>query len=139
MIFRTEHNEKAALDLVAICTGLTPADIKSQCRHRDVVLARQCLAYVYRHYMQMQWTAIGAAIGAKGHRKDHSTAMHSVRRFKDYLDIRDEKATELWDMVISRLDSVVDSGCRVMVRAQNKDLQKLLTMLEKGGYYYEVV
>jgi hypothetical protein len=27
----------------------------------------------------------------------------------------------------------------VMVRAQNKDLQKLLTMLEKAGYYYEVV
>jgi len=26
-----------------------------------------------------------------------------------------------------------------MVRVQNKDMQKLLTMLEKGGYYYEVV
>jgi hypothetical protein len=139
MIFNTDYNQQAALELVAQCTGLKPADIIGKGRYHDHVLARQCLATVYRNHMGIPLTRIGAILGPIGSPRDHTTVIHSIRRFSELLDVRDEKATELWDMVISRLDSVVDSGCRVMVRAQNKDLQKLLTMLEKAGFYYETV
>lgn len=70
---------------------------------------------------------------------DHSTMIYAVRRFNGLLYVKDDRACDLWDVVISRLDSVVDSGCRVMVRALNTDLQKLTQILERNGFYYEVV
>lgn len=60
MIYSTNYNQQAALELICQITGISIERIRSKDRHSEVVMARQCLATVLRQHLGMQWTAIAA-------------------------------------------------------------------------------
>ena len=54
-------------------TGITPKEMLSRTRQRDIVTARMLCMYIFRTHLNMQWTEIGRIF-----HRDHSTAIHGV-------------------------------------------------------------
>ena len=52
----------------------------SRTRKRDIVTARMLCMYIFRNYLNMQWTEIGRVF-----HRDHSTAIHGVNAISNQL------------------------------------------------------
>ncbi len=63
------------------------SDLKSKRRHRAIALPRQVAMYISRHYGKFSFPEIGSSFGGK----DHSTAIHAVKKIETEL----KKDTEL--------------------------------------------
>ncbi len=61
--------------------SVKPSDLKSRSRHRAVTLPRQVAMYISRKYGKFSFPEIGAAFG----KKDHSTAIHAVKKIEKAL------------------------------------------------------
>ena len=70
------------IELVADQYGVSPEDILSKKRSRDVALPRQIAMYLCRSLTQMSTTNIGAAIGGR----DHTTVMHGCEKIADDME-----------------------------------------------------
>ncbi len=67
---------------VATLYNIKPADLKSKSRHRTVTYPRQIAMFLSRRYGEFSFPEIGAAFGGK----DHSTAIHAVKKIEKALE-----------------------------------------------------
>lgn len=65
---------------------LAPADITSRGRRKEIVTARQICMYILKHDLNMSYDLIGQNFGGK----NHTTAMHAVRKMTN--DLQTDKA-----------------------------------------------
>lgn len=72
---------EAVLALVSREFGLTPEDLASARRKRDLVRARQMAMYLLREELDLPFARIGNMLGGR----DHATVMHSVRKMSELL------------------------------------------------------
>ena len=82
-IRKENDNVQLITILEAVCstTEIIPHDIIAQNRKRDISIARHLFSYVaYTHY-GYTLVAIGRFLN-----KDHSTVIHSINTFQNYLD-----------------------------------------------------
>ena len=63
---------------VSVFYNLKPSDLKSEKRHRNIAVPRHVAMYLAREYGKYSYPEIGAAFGGK----DHSTAIHAVKKIK---------------------------------------------------------
>ncbi len=66
---------------VAAFYNIKTSDLKSRSRHRAVTLPRQVAMFISRKYGNFSFPEIGAAFG----KKDHSTAIHAVKKIEGAL------------------------------------------------------
>ncbi len=73
---------------VSLFYNIKPADLKSKSRHRAITLPRQIAMFLSRKYGHFSFPEIGSAFGGK----DHSTAIHAVKKIealsKDKAEVR---------------------------------------------------
>jgi chromosomal replication initiator protein len=74
VILRAEQDR--ILEAVSSLWGLTPADLTGPCRAAHVAHPKQVAMYLIRKRCQLPLCRIGYVIGMR----DHTTAMHGVRR-----------------------------------------------------------
>lgn len=70
---------------VAKFYSLTPEDVKSKCRKRNIVKARFIAIYIIREETDLSLNDI-----AKIFNRDHSTIIHSIRIINDTLSLKYE-------------------------------------------------
>jgi len=70
---------------VSLFYNIKPADLKSKSRHRAVTLPRQIAMFLSRKYGKFSFPEIGKSFGGK----DHSTAIHAVKKIEG---LRKEKS-----------------------------------------------
>ena len=70
------------LRVVAQEFKLTPYDLKSKTRKKEVVLARQIAMYIARNVIGLSLSAIGSYFGGK----DHTTVLHSIQKIEQMKD-----------------------------------------------------
>jgi len=63
---------------VSVFYNIKPKDLKSKSRHRAVTLPRQIAMFLSRKYGNFSFPEIGKAFGGK----DHSTAIHAVKKIE---------------------------------------------------------
>ncbi|MFQ5353647.1 MAG: chromosomal replication initiator protein DnaA [Thermodesulfobacteriota bacterium] len=66
---------------VSVLYNVKPADLKSKSRHRTVSFPRQIAMFLARKYGNFSFPEIGSAFGGK----DHSTAIHAVKKIEKTL------------------------------------------------------
>lgn len=80
-------NEEKSLTIEEILKAVSAfyniklSDIKSKRRHKNITLPRQVAMYLAREHGKYSFPEIGSAIGGK----DHSTAIHAVRKIENEL------------------------------------------------------
>lgn len=67
------HPVGEVIKFISHQTGITPSEMLTRSRQRDIVTARMLCMYIFRTYLNMQWTEIGRIF-----HRDHSTAIHGV-------------------------------------------------------------
>jgi len=70
---------------VSVFYNIKPSDLKSKSRHRAITLPRQIAMFLSRKYGHFSFPEIGSAFGGK----DHSTAIHAVKKIEG---LKKEKA-----------------------------------------------
>ena len=73
---RQRLTPKRIIDQVASYYKLKPEDLTSPNRHQDVLEPRQIAMYLIRQELHMSYPKTAASLG----RKDHTTAIHSIRK-----------------------------------------------------------
>jgi len=68
------------INFISNQTGVTPMEMLSRTRQRDISVARMLCMYLMRKHLSMQWTEIG-----KTFHRDHSTAIHAVSVIENQL------------------------------------------------------
>lgn len=71
------------IDITASHLGLSPADIRSEKRSRDLIYARHLAMYLLRHDHGLTYAAIAHLMG----RKDHSTVVHACSQISKTLSL----------------------------------------------------
>jgi len=67
---------------VAVFFSIKVSDLRSKRRHRAIAMPRQIAMYLARHYGGFSFPEIGSSFGGK----DHSTAIHAVKKIERELD-----------------------------------------------------
>lgn len=67
--------------LIANHQGFTAEKILERSRKRDIVFARQLIAYYLRKQCGLTWSRIGIMLGDR----DHTTAIHCVQAINDLI------------------------------------------------------
>ena len=86
------------LQKVCDVTGIMPHDIFTPTRKREVVIARQLFCYVTMTHYTFTWVAIGKFLN-----RDHSTIIHSVKTYADYLQMKYKQETEFYEQTKNAL------------------------------------
>jgi len=87
------------IDIVAEHFNITPADILSNKKTKDIAYPRQICMYLSRHLTEDSLSAIGVAFNGK----DHSTISHGVNKVKN--DINNNPSTRsLIDVLVKKID-----------------------------------
>lgn len=68
------------INFIAKQTAVTPVEMLSRTRQRDIAVARMLCMYIFRKHLNMQWTEIGRVF-----HRDHSTAIHAVTVIENQL------------------------------------------------------
>ena len=74
------HPVGEVIKFISAQTGITTDEMLSRTRKRDIVTARMLCMYIFRTYLNMQWTEIGRVF-----HRDHSTAIHGVAAITNQL------------------------------------------------------
>lgn len=82
---KKEVNEVMSLmneivDGMALCYGVSLAELKSQRRHEDIVLMRTCVFYTLIDKYKFSRVAVGKCFG-----KNHATIIHGLDKVEDWL------------------------------------------------------
>jgi chromosomal replication initiation ATPase DnaA len=72
-------NEDVIIKIILERFGITHEQMVSKNRNREFVDARLIVAYILRKKCRLTYTHIGHKIG----NRDHTTAIHNVRKFED--------------------------------------------------------
>jgi chromosomal replication initiator protein len=72
--------------IVADHYSITIERINAKTRKQEVVLARYAFAYLLRKYTKLSLLLIGVNMGGR----DHTTAIHAIQTFQNYLDTEPE-------------------------------------------------
>ncbi len=83
---------------VAAHFNIKQSDLKSKRRHKTVALPRQVAMFLAREYGKFSFPEIGSSFGGK----DHSTAIHAVRKIEKAL----KENTELYHAVNKIINSI---------------------------------
>ena len=86
--------------LVSRVTNVFPEDIISHKRHREIVTARALFAYICRNHLQKAYKRIGRFIN-----RDHSTIIHLVSNYEDYLKMNYKEETLFYNECIDRINN----------------------------------
>ena len=79
------------LHRVYYVTGISVSDMKSKCRKREIVTARQVFFYLAREtFPKMGLKTLGAMLD-----KDHATVIHSSKAVKDLIEAKDKTILEI--------------------------------------------
>ncbi len=71
--------------IITLCAkqfSLAPIELTGNKRHQDIVLARQVAMFLCRELMGSSYPTLGRVFGGK----DHSTAMHAIKKIKKMID-----------------------------------------------------
>lgn len=82
--------EWALVNRACRACGVSKADLLSNSRKRDVVVARQMLCYVLRKKGYV-WQMCGRVVD-----RDHATAMHGARVFAEQLSLGEKLTVHVW-------------------------------------------
>ena len=86
--------------MVASVTNVLAADIVSSKRHRDIVTARALFCYICRMHLNKQLSRIGVFIN-----RDHSSVLHLVKNYTDYLKMNYKLETRFYNECIDRINN----------------------------------
>ena len=78
------------IDIVQLYYGLEDNYYKQRSRKQELVLARQVAMYLIRQHTTQSLLSIGRKFG-----RDHATALHSIKKIKDYLWYHQEIKTQI--------------------------------------------
>ncbi len=87
-------NVEEIITYTADICGVSVEEMKSRCRKRDLVVARQLSAYIIKEKTKLSLTSIANALGLK----DHSTVIHSLKTVNNLYGI-DNFVTEKLDLL----------------------------------------
>ena len=76
--------------------GLTRDRLFSKTREADVITVRHIICYILHVHMGFSLSTIGRMLARKEKALHHTTILHSCRRVKDLLEVRDEQYTSLY-------------------------------------------
>lgn len=88
------------LDVVVSVTNILAADILGRNRQRDIVTARSLFSYIARIHCKKEFALIGRFLNL-----DHSTIIHQVNRFEDFLKLKYKYETDLYNDCINRVNN----------------------------------
>ena len=73
------------IQVVADHFGITPLDISSQKRNKEIVFPRQIAMYLCREMLDAPLTGIGKMMGDR----DHTTVMHGIEKIEKEMSAKD--------------------------------------------------
>ena len=97
----TEHTVTLSyiVDIVADHFSLTPQEIYSKNRSKNIAYPRQIAMYMCRKYLNMSYVDIGKSIGDK----DHSTVMHACKKIEEDLKT-DSSLQNVLDVLVKKMN-----------------------------------
>jgi len=87
------------VDIVADHFNLTPQEIYSKNRSKNIAYPRQIAMYMCRKYLNMSLVDIGKSIGDK----DHTTVMHAVKKIEEDLK-SDVSLQNILDVLVKKIN-----------------------------------
>lgn len=93
-IHKMNKNKELLEILQKVCdaSGIMPHDILSKTRKREVVIARQLFCYLTMTYYNYTLVQVGRFLS-----RDHSTVIHSVNAYTDYLQMKYKMETAIYE------------------------------------------
>lgn len=93
-IHKMNKNKELLEILQKVCdaSGIMPHDILSKTRKREVVIARQLFCYLTMTYYNFTLVQVGRFLS-----RDHSTVIHSVNAYTDYLQMKYKNETAIYE------------------------------------------
>lgn len=93
-IHKMNKNKELLEILQKVCdaSGIMPHDILSKTRKREVVIARQLFCYLTMTYYNYTLVQVGRFLS-----RDHSTVIHSVNAYTDYLQMKYKNETAIYE------------------------------------------
>lgn len=89
---------KQIIDAVCTFYNINPDIVISSCRRKEVVKPRQIVMYLMREELDYSYPTIGSEVGGR----DHTTAIHSVRKIEKMLSI-DETIQQEINLIKQRI------------------------------------
>ena len=93
-IHKMNKNKELLEILQKVCdaSGIIPHDILSKTRKREVVIARQLFCYLTMTFYNYTLVQVGRFLN-----RDHSTVIHSVNAYTDYLQMKYKMETAIYE------------------------------------------
>jgi chromosomal replication initiation ATPase DnaA len=93
-IYKMNKNKELTEILQKVCdaSGIMPHDIISKNRKRKIVIVRQLFCYITVKYFNYKLKNVGNFLI-----RDHSTVIHSVNAYTDYLQMRYKNETAIYE------------------------------------------
>lgn len=93
-IHKMNKNKELLEILQKVCdaSGIMPHDILSKTRKREIVIARQLFCYITVKYFNYTLKNVGNFLN-----RDHSTVVHSVNAYTDYLQMKYKNETTIYE------------------------------------------
>jgi len=117
---RMTREQQLIFDLVLKHSQLTKEELESGSRKDNVVRAKQLLMYLYRECLGMSLVSIGNITLAGDKCYNHTSVMHSCKRAKDRLFVKETAFCYMYDCIMKELKehgfSYENSGCTLVVR-----------------------
>jgi len=88
------------VDIVADHFSLTPQEIYSKNKSKNIAYARQIAMYMCRKYLNISLDDIGKAIGGK----DHTTVMYAVKKIEEDISKNDASLQNILDVLVKKLN-----------------------------------
>ena len=98
--FSPKKQDDAATVLQAVCevTQLTPGELASVARQRELVTARHLYFYICRNEYHINWRAMATPLN-----RDHSTAINGEAQYSVYLSLGYKYESDLHNAVMAHL------------------------------------
>jgi len=93
-IHKMNKNKELTEILQKVCdaSGIMPHDIIAITRKREIVIARQLFCYITIKYFNYTLVQVGRFLN-----RHHSTVIHSVNAYTDYLQMKYKKETAIYE------------------------------------------
>lgn len=121
------------LDVVSDHFCVSIQDMKSACRKRTLLRARQTSMYLMTHYTKMSLEQIGNLFGGK----DHTTVTHSHQVIQDLIDNESDTSEEMGVLVNKIINMNVYVESESDVRPELAEAVFLLKYLRRSTKSYE--
>lgn len=79
---------------ISTATGITPEQMRSMSRKRDIIEARAIAVSLIRYHVGCTYSDIGAMFN-----RDHTTALHSHKSAKVWIDVDDRFVNKFYSVV----------------------------------------